>query len=260
MHRIFEMLGTWSIFYRPQIGGPQCIHIRANSPEVNPLSDRHPDKNSTKIHTESTQKPNRDTNKNRKYTTPNKCSEWRAAWMREQPRTLTMAAVKVMALDEFSMSQSTMNARRPHNSAITTGSALRPAVVFGSCAFDAAAVGPSAQSRCRVCPGRSEARNFRIAFMEMAPVLVVGICVNARARPTEMKAIKKQTQKRTRRDDKEKNVNGNVLCDADGWTGNTAEPRSVVKHTAGNAKNDIPSSAQNEAITLPCHVSGTISP
>lgn len=30
--------------------------------------------------------------------------------------------------------------------------------------------------------------------------------------------------------------------------------------TAGNAKNEIPSSAQNDAITFPCHVSGTISP
>lgn len=30
--------------------------------------------------------------------------------------------------------------------------------------------------------------------------------------------------------------------------------------TAGNAKNEIPSSAQNEAIIFPCHVSGTASP
>lgn len=30
--------------------------------------------------------------------------------------------------------------------------------------------------------------------------------------------------------------------------------------TAGNAKNEMPSSAQNEAMILPCHVSGTISP
>lgn len=30
--------------------------------------------------------------------------------------------------------------------------------------------------------------------------------------------------------------------------------------TAGKAKNDIPSNAQKDAINLPCHVSGTISP
>lgn len=30
--------------------------------------------------------------------------------------------------------------------------------------------------------------------------------------------------------------------------------------TAGKAKNEIPNSAQKEAIILPCHVSGTISP
>lgn len=30
--------------------------------------------------------------------------------------------------------------------------------------------------------------------------------------------------------------------------------------TAGSAKNEIPSNAQNDAITLPCQVSGTISP
>lgn len=30
--------------------------------------------------------------------------------------------------------------------------------------------------------------------------------------------------------------------------------------TAGKAKNEIPNSAQNDAIIFPCHVSGTISP
>lgn len=35
---------------------------------------------------------------------------------------------------------------------------------------------------------------------------------------------------------------------------------AAALHTAGNAKNDIPNKAQNEAIILPCHVSGTMSP
>lgn len=30
--------------------------------------------------------------------------------------------------------------------------------------------------------------------------------------------------------------------------------------TAGNAKNEIPSNAQNDAIIFPCHVIGTVSP
>lgn len=34
----------------------------------------------------------------------------------------------------------------------------------------------------------------------------------------------------------------------------------LCKLTAGNAKNDIPNKAQNDAIIFPCHVSGTISP
>lgn len=33
-----------------------------------------------------------------------------------------------------------------------------------------------------------------------------------------------------------------------------------LRLTAGSAKNDIPRSAQNDAIIFPCHVSGTISP
>lgn len=65
---------------------------------------------------------------------------------------LTMVAVRVMVLDEFSKWLLTSNAHRPHSIAKVIESTWQPAVVGVSYAFVAAAVGLSTQNHCPKYP------------------------------------------------------------------------------------------------------------
>lgn len=58
----------------------------------------------------------------------------------------------VMALDEFSTLQSTMNAHRQHSNATMIESMLRPVVVFVSCAFAVVVVELLMQIHCPIFP------------------------------------------------------------------------------------------------------------